>query len=128
MSIILSGLVLPEDLSFEPTPYSWSGISSSVDRTLGGNLLVWENEIQKGRPIDLISLENRGWISKSIADQLLSFSSVVGGTYTLNYRSNEYNVRFRHQDWPCLELYPIIARKEFDNDAYFYGKIKLETI
>ena len=126
--ITLGGITLPDDLSFEPTAYSWSSISSSVDRSLGGNLLVWENEIQNGQPIDLIALENRGWISKDIADQLLSSASVIGATYILNYRGINYNVRFRHQDWPCLELYPIIARKEFDTDSYFYGKIKLETV
>lgn len=126
--IALGGITLPDDLSFEPTSYSWSGIASSVDRSLGGNLLVWESEIQNGQPIDLIALENRGWISKNIADQLFSFASVIGGTYSLNYRGNEYNVRFRNQDFPCIELYPIIARKEFDTDSYFYGKIKLETV
>ena len=126
--IILAGIVLPEDLSFEPAPYSWSGIASSVDRSLGGNLLVWSSEIQNGQPIDLVALENRGWISKTIADQLLSISSVIGGTYTLDYRNQIYTIRFRHQDFPALELYPIIARKEFSTDAVFYGKIKLETV
>ena len=126
--IILGGVTLPNDLSFEPAPYSWSGIASSVDRSLGGNLLVWESEVPNGQPIDLIALESRGWISKNIADQLSSLSSVVGGTHAFDYRGNIYDVRFRHQDWPCLELYPIIARKEFDNDSFFYGKIKLETV
>lgn len=126
--IVLGGVPLPDDLSFEPTAYSWAGVASSVDRSLGGNLLVWESEIQNGQPIDLIAMENRGWISKNIADQLLGLASVIGGTYTLNYRGQEYNVRFRLQDFPCLELYPIITRKEFDSDAIFYGKIKLETV
>jgi hypothetical protein len=126
--IVLGGVILPDDLSFEPTAYSWTGIASSPDRSLGGNLLVWESEIQNGQPIDLIALENRGWLSKNIADQLLGLASVIGGTYTLDYRGNLYTVRFRQEDWPCLELYPIITRKEFDNDSYFYGKIKLSAL
>jgi hypothetical protein len=103
--ITLGGISLSNDIYLEPA-HGWTGVTASVERSLGGNLIIWESEVEGGESFDLVCLENMGWIP---------------------YWTETFTVRFRNEDSPVLEMTPIIPRKELTDDSYsyFYGKIKL---
>ena len=124
--ITLGGISLSNDMYLEPA-HGWTGVAASVERSLGGNLIVWESEIEGGESFDLICLEHMGWIPYSVLLQIKALASVVGASYTLVYQTETFTVRFRNEDSPVLEMAPIIPRKELTDDSYsyFYGKIKL---
>lgn len=124
--ITLGGISLSNDMYLEPV-HGWTGVAASVERSLGGNLIIWESEVEGGESFDLVCLENMGWIPYSVLLQIKVLASVVGASYTLVYRTETFTVRFRNEDSPVLEMTPIIPRKELTDDSYsyFYGKIKL---
>ncbi|MEA3480058.1 MAG: hypothetical protein U9R60_17885 [Bacteroidota bacterium] len=127
MTITLGGIALPNNLHLK-SPYQWSGIAGSVDRSLGGGLIVWENELLGGEPLDLVGDEGSGWIALPIVEQLHALVSLAGAEYELNYRMKLYTVRFRQEDAPALELIPLITELEFESGSYYHGRIKLMSI
>ena len=124
--ITLGGITLSNDMYLEPA-HGWTGVAASVERSLGGNLIIWESALGGGESLDLICTENMGWITYTTLIQIKAMASVVGATYTLVYRTETFTVRFRNEDAPTLEMSPIIPRKELTDDSYsyFFGKIKL---
>ena len=124
--ITLGGIALSNDMYLEPS-HGWTGVAASIQRSLGGNLIVWESELEGGESFDLVCLENMGWVPYSTLIQIKTLASVVGASYTLIYRAETFTVRFRNEDTPVLEMIPIVPRKELTDDpySYFYGRIKL---
>ena len=124
--ITLGGISLSNDMYLEPA-HGWTGVAASVDRSLGGSLIIWENEIEGGESFDLVCDDHMGWIPYSILAQVKALASVVGATYTLVYRTETFTVRFRNEDAPVLDVSPVIPRKELTDDScsYFFGRIKL---
>ena len=124
--ITLGGIALSNDMYLE-SAHGWTGVAASVERSLGGNLIIWENEIEGGESFDLVCKENMGWIPYSTLVQVKALASVAGATYTLIYRTETFTVRFRNDDVPVLDMAPIIPRKELTDDpySYFFGRIKL---
>lgn len=124
--ITLGGITLSNDMYLEPA-HGWTGVAASVERSLGGSLIIWESELEGGESFDLVCVENMGWVPYSILVQIKALASVVGATYTLAYRTETFTVRFRNEDTPVLDMTPIIPRKELTDDpySYFFGRIKL---
>jgi hypothetical protein len=124
--ITLGGVTLSNDMYLEPA-HNWVGVVASVERSVGGGLIIWENSIEGGEPLDLVSTENMGWMTYATFMEIKALAAVARAPYSLVYRTETFTVRFRHEDAPALEVSPIIPRKEMTNDAYsyFYGKIKL---
>ena len=127
MTITLGGVTLPEDMYLDG-PFKWSGVAGAVERSLGGNLIIWEAALLGGEPLDLIAEVDSGWIAYPVVAQLQSIANVVAAEYELNYRTHIYNVRFRHEEAPVLDVTPLITRIEFESDSYYYGKIKLMVV
>lgn len=124
MTITLGGVTLPDNMHLEG-PFRWSGVAGSVDRSLGGGLIIWEGELIGGEILDLVAEPDSGWVEFSTVGQLQAIASLAGAEYELNYRSRIYTVRFRHEDSPVLDLVPLMSEREFESDSYYYGKIKL---
>jgi|GEM_PF-2306576 len=129
-------MILPPDLIWS-NEFDWVAIAGGVDRTLGGTQIVWTNPIQKGRPIDLVANESRGWLSRGTVELLhnaleamtpmelvLTYSdtTMVGNPFT-------FNVAFRYHDPPAVEVQPLIpSRVEFSDSDYYIGTIKLMEV
>ena len=60
MSISLEGITLPDLV--DELLFQWSGVRSTVDRTLDGSVIVWEQS-QEGRPINLMGGSDWGFIT-----------------------------------------------------------------
>jgi hypothetical protein len=127
MTITLGGITLPDNMHLEG-PFLWSGVAGSVERSLGGGLIIWENTLTGGEPLDLVAESNSGWISYSIMLDLKALVPHLEASYELNYRSQIYTVRFRHEEAPVLDVVPLITEREFESDSFYYGKIKLMVV
>jgi len=127
MTITLGGITLPDDMYLEG-PFQWTGVGGSVDRSLGGNLIIWEGEVNYGEILNLIAEHDSGWIDYTTVGQIRALAMVPKATYELDYRGQVYTVRFRHEDAPALDLVPLITRIEFETDSYYYGQIKLMVV
>ncbi len=124
--IQLDSLVLPDNIIWQ-NRHGFTGISGSMERTLDGSQVVFEQEIQ-GQPIDLVAYEYRGWLTFAQVQQLEQLAGVKDAEYQLTFDSKVIMVRFRHEDG-ALDLSPV---RELPTDYaagdFFYGRIKLMEI
>lgn len=137
--IIVAGsfeIILPPDLVWS-NEFDWVAITGGVDRTLGGTQIIWTNPIQKGRPIDLVASESRGWMTRAVVEQLhnaleamtpmelvltYSDSTMPGNPFT-------FNVAFRYHEPPAVEVQPLMpSRVEFSDSDFYIGTIKLMEV
>ena len=129
-------ITLPPDLIWE-NEFDWVAIAGGVDRTLGGTQIIWTNPIQKGRPIDLVASETRGWITRETIELLHNaLEAMTPMELLLTYSDNTmpgnpftFNVAFRYHEPPAVEVRPLISsRVEFGNNDYYIGTIKLMEV
>jgi hypothetical protein len=130
---------LPGDMVFE-NEFDWSDIKGSNDRTLGGTLIIWTNTVFKGRPIDLVATDNRGWISRSTIEKLYTAVQAMSTmelklTFTRRLKSTgepetvTYNVMWRYNEPPVMEVRPLIAsRVELVDGDYYTGTLKFVEV
>ncbi len=103
--------------------HSFSPVAQSVRRTLGGGLLVYTQELFKGRPITLEAQADTGWITKSEA-----MAATPGGVFSLNIHGFVADVVFRHNEPPALDFAPLQPRATPLSTDYYTGNLKLLTI
>jgi hypothetical protein len=127
MTITLGGITLPDNMHLEG-PFLWSGVAGLVDRSLGGSLIIWESTLIGGEPLDLVAEADSGWIPYATMLQLKALVPSLEASYELNYRSQLYAVRFRHEEAPVLDVEPLMIEREFESDSFYYGKIKLMVV
>jgi len=127
MTITLGGITLPNNMHLEG-PFLWSGVAGSVERSLGGSLIIWESTLVGGEPLDLVAEVDSGWVPYATMLQLKALVPPLSASYELNYRSQIYNVRFRHEEAPVLDVLPLMTEREFESDSFYYGKIKLMVV
>ena len=126
MAISLGGVALP-DLIIDGE-FEWTGVAAQVDTALSGNPIVWEHALS-GRSIDLVGEDDTAWIARSVLVSLQALAAVVNGTYALVYESDNYTVRFRHEDAPAIYAEPIIPRpNQAGTDWYNRVRIKLMVV
>lgn len=104
---------------------SWSPVSQSVGRTLGGKIIVQSVQLQGGRPITLSTLPDQGWITYEQRSNLLQMAAIAGAVFSLTIGVEVFSVIFRHDEPPAVDLQPIITRSVPIIGDFFYGTIKL---
>lgn len=108
--------------------HNFSPVAQSVRRTLGGGLLVYTQELFKGRPITLEAQSDTGWITKSMLDELEEMAATPGGVFSVNIHGFVADVVFRHNEPPALEFAPLQPRATPLSTDYYTGNLKLLTI
>jgi hypothetical protein len=127
MAITLDTIILPNDLHWA-NRFEWYGATGSSERTLGGGLVVWTGYLSKGRPIDLVATETRGWLTFAQVNALIALSRNPL-TYALTIGAESFQVMFRYEDAPCIDVTPLISSKvNFSDDDFFTGTIKLMEV
>lgn len=127
MAIILGNVTLPDDLHW-PNQFEWHGVTGSSERTLGGGLVIWTGYLSKGRPIDLVATETRGWVTYT---QLLALQTLAQNpiAYALVLRNSTFQVMFRYEDAPCIDMTSLISsRITYSANDLFTGTIKLMEV
>jgi hypothetical protein len=117
--ITISGLIIQGDIA----PL---GVRATVERTLSGGVVIWEQPEQAGRSFDLDGGSDFGWLTRSVLLQLRAIASVPNATYTLIHEGVTQTVRFRNEDAPAISADPLVARPNpASTDYYNNVKIKL---
>lgn len=109
--ISLEGLIIDKEFDF-------SAVQSKVSRTLGGGLVVWE-QVQSGRPLDLVGGSDFGWLTGTIIAQVKALANVPNATYTLIHNYSTYRVRFRHEEGAPVSATPLVARPNQEATDYY---------
>ncbi len=129
MAIVLNGLTLGQTGS-QPV---WrdrnqsASVAQRVQRTLGGNAVVFVGALRGGLPITLESTEEYGWLTREQLEDVLVMAGVVDGQYLLVIDSVEYNVMFRHSDAPAVDMEPLGGVHDAGADLYV-GQLKFITV
>jgi hypothetical protein len=121
-------------------------VAQTVNRTVGGRAIVYATPLKAGRKITFKSTQDSGWIDKTTVELLMGMAATVGSTFLLELGEENtvdakdangnlllvnpetYNVIFRHNEPPALEINPIVGRAVQASGDYFFGTIKLLTI
>ena len=70
----------------------------------------------------------QGWLTLTQVDALKVLASTVGATYTLMIEAEIFVVQFRHEDFPAIEVEPLIPRLNEEATDFYSGTIKLLTV
>lgn len=127
--ITLDGFELGEDLVWTDRRKS-SPVVQKVRVTIGGGLNTFAEPFTVQRPVTLVALQDQGWLTKAMADQLKIFEAAVNRVFVFNYHNLEIlNVMFKHEEPPALELDPLIVGGDnATHGNWFIGTIKLFTV
>lgn len=124
--VTLGGIVLGYDIIWSDRNHS-DEVLQSVVTTVGAGQNVFFQPKSVGRPVTLEANEAQGWIPASIVPQLRYMASLPGEVFDFVFHDLEaFQVMFRHQDPPALELQPLIAGAE--KGMWFIGTIKLFSV
>ena len=122
--ISIGSLVLSDHLTLDPETITWTGLHANVERTIGGNLVIYEGYAQ-GLPVTLVATESSGWLTYAQVKELLNMASVMGATYIVTFEDKTFSVRFRNEDSPAVDVVAVTPRPNTGPDDIFTGKIKL---
>ena len=132
MIIRLGGVTLNPSMNWSDR-FQSSQVAQTVNRTVGGRAIVFATPLKAGRKITLESTQDNGWIDYPTVQVLLGMAEIVGGVFLFecgdeNGYIEQFNVVFRHNEPPALELAPHVHRPSHESTDVMYGKIKLLTI
>lgn len=125
--ITLGGVELSDQLVWADR-YSSSTVAQDYRRTLGGYQVITAMQLIAGRNITLEASETYGWLSKEQATSILEMSEDPGAVYTLVFGAESYQVVFRNDEQPSVELTPLIPRTEDFEEDWWIGTVKLRTV
>ena len=132
MVITLGGVSLNPSMNWSDRFQSYQ-VAQSVNRTVGGRAIIFATPLRAGRKITLESTQDSGWIDKTTVDILMGMAAIVGATFLLEVGDDTatletYNVIFRHNEPPALDINPHVPRPAHEATDTLFGKIKLLTI
>lgn len=126
---LLQDLTLSHDLQWMDE-HAWSPVSSSVEYSLTGALLIEHATRQAGRPLTLQAPDaSMAWHTRATADLLRTWAATPGQQFLLTLDDGRsFNVVFRHHEAPALEASPVRGMASYDADDYWQIKLKLMEI
>jgi hypothetical protein len=127
MAIILGGVTLSPHMIWEDEN-DYSTVDQTAVRTLGGNVLVYAQQLTKGLPITLVAVEDQGWLTKLQVQAVQALANAAGDTYGLTLGSQNFTVVFRHHEPPAFAARALIPRVETTPADYYTATIKLMTV
>jgi hypothetical protein len=94
MTITLDGITLPADLYWSDE-YEWVPIESSQEYAITGALVIDAAARIAGRPITLEGATDRGWMLRSVLQQVYALTTPADRQMTLVHNGSSYTVVFR---------------------------------
>ena len=127
MAIELGGVTLSPHMIWQDEN-TYSKVDQSALRTLGGNIQIYSQQLNKGIPITLVAVEDQGWLTKTQVEAVQALSDAAGASYSLTLGSESFTVVFRHHDPPAFAANALIPRVGTTAGDYYTATIKLMTI
>lgn len=127
-AIVLGGVDLNNSLQWT-NRYSETLVAGNRKRTLAGGLVVFTQDLTRGREITLTATQDTGWFTFGMVTALQALADASGSTYVFEYHGEFYNVRFDYEARP-VEFTPLIPKNAgYNNDTdYFIGTMRLVTV
>jgi len=127
MAIVLGGVTLSPHMVWQDE-FTYSVVAQSSLRTLGGDVKVYSQQLQKGVPITLVATEDTGWLTKDQVRDTAALADAAGNTYSLTLGVQSFTVVFRHHEPPAFEASALIPRVDAPDTDYYTATIKLMTV
>jgi hypothetical protein len=131
MAITLSDgtttVTLPDDILWVDR-HSWTPVEQTVATSITGASIVDVATRVNGRPITLQSDEEHAWMPYSDISQLKVWGAEAGKELVLTIGATVFDVIFRHQEKPAIDVYPIIDYNAPDSQDWFYGTLKFTEV
>lgn len=125
MSITLNGVALSSSMLWTDR-HAYSPVAQTVQPTLGGGIIVYSQSLTgAGQAVTLEALEDTGWITKAMLDQIKDMAAVAGAVYTLNFHGEVMSVMFRHDEAPAVDFKPLTPKSVPEQTDYYIGTLKL---
>lgn len=126
MPLILDTVTLDDNMQWIDR-YRFDSVAQQVRRTVAGNVVTFAQGLAKGRPITLEASERQGWctLTMAVVEQLRTLASIPGGIYTLQIETDFYQVQFRHEEPPAVDMIPLVSRLNQQTTDFMFGTIKL---
>ncbi len=102
----LGELVLPDSIQWV-NRHKWSPVAQNTMRTLGGQLLVFSQELNNGRPITLFAEEDVTWFDQTAVDAIQEMAAQPGLLFNLIWDEENWQVMFRHNEPPATSFEPL---------------------
>lgn len=103
-------------------------VIQTVKQVIGGSPVVYAKAVDKGIYITLEATENYGWNTLSVVQQIEAKADVPGAIYALTLHNQVFNVVFRHDDPPAVQMRPLIHRINEGTGDQFIGTLKFMTV
>lgn len=127
-TITLGGTQLSGSLQWTDR-YNFSSIAQTTERTLSGNLVIFNASLVSGMPITLEATQDTGWFTGAMVTAIRTMADTLNGTFALDWHQEEsYNVKFMHDDPPAIQFTPLVGKVPQTGTDYFTGTIKLFTV
>ena len=124
----LDTITLPDDLLWI-NEFDWNPVEQSTERSLTGALLVQEQQMKFGRPIELSGGIEAGWVSRSTVVNLLALSQIANKIMTLTLPDlRKYSVIFDRQSGSPVEARQIIPFAYPDDGFQYSLTLRLLTV
>ena len=123
----LDTIDLPDNMTWQDK-HQWLPVAQTVRRTVAGNVVTFAQGLTRGRPITLVANQSQGWLTLDQVTALQALASTVGATYSLMIEADVFIVQFRHEDFPAIEVEPLIPRLNEASTDFYSGTIKLLTV
>ena len=127
MAIEVGGVTLNDHMIWDDK-FDYSPVNQNALRTLGGNVVVFSQQLNKGKPITLLATPDQGWLTEAQVTALQALSEVAGATYTLTIGSNSFSVMFRHEDAPAFSASQLDQIGAQAPAGYYTATIKFLTV
>ena len=118
---------LPVDILWTDQ-HSWSPVEQREDVSLTGALLIDVAVRTAGRHITLVADQNAGWIPYSDLLQLREWAAMPGAEMALSIDGAGYQVIFRHQEKPAVDVQEVVSYSLDDHADFFYGTLKFMEV
>jgi len=120
----LGELTLPEGTQWADQ-FGYTPINQNTVRTVGGGIIIYNQQLYAGRPITLTLGKNYAWLTYTDIQNIINWASTPAQTYNFQWDTENYIVQFDHTDKP-YEFSRIWNYEDPGNDIY-YGNINLIT-
>ncbi len=126
--ITLDNLTLPSGLQWSDE-YNLQSIQQTAKRTLEGSLDILSAPLSKGVAITLESLQDGGWATRTLLDNIKQLALQIDSVYVLTIRGASYNVSFRYDGGSPIEATPVFPPEDSPGaNDYYIIKLRLMTV
>lgn len=109
--------------------FTWSTVTQTAERTIGGALVLDNQTKTGGCPMTLQSFdEGSGWMLKSSIDKFKEWAQTSGQELTLVWNGQTYTVTMRHYEAPALEVVPVVFFDDPGSTDFYTMTLRLVDI